>query len=175
VEDWVWGRIATACCFVPALLYAGIFLCRKETSLRPRTMVSLLAFGVLVRLALVWFFPLHMTAIVLSVLVGLIVLGHFLAGIAPFHVHASEESLRAEIDEACRRLFIQKEEPRPGELHLSAKGKTVVLVIVAQGGSFTLIFLPRVREMGKLSLFVNWLAKRYPGPIPRIRVDLTRR
>jgi hypothetical protein len=58
---------------------------------------------------------------------------------------------------------------------LTGNGETVVMWLTPQGHSFTLLMLPRVSGSMKLRLFFEYLAKRYPGPIPRIRVDVSRR
>jgi hypothetical protein len=176
MDDWVWNRIVTAACFVPLVVYVGLFLLRKDVSLPPWTTLTLMGGAVICRLALIPAgFGIDGTTLVLSVLFGVIVLALMLGGGRPFFVHAPEASVRAEIDEACRRLFIQKEEPKPGELRLTAKGTTLVVWVMPQGRRSAMIFLPRTKGDGKLRLFFDWLAKRYPGPIPRLRVDLSKR
>jgi hypothetical protein len=174
MPDWVWDRVATAACFVPLLAYVGLFLVRKEVSLPPWRVLALMSAGVGGRLVLLAAgFALDGATLVLSVLVGVILLALAVSGGRPFFIHSPEGAVRAEVEEACRRLFIQKEEPRPGEVRLTAKGTTAVLWLMPQGRSSAVIFLPRTKGDGKLRLFFDWLAKRYPGPIPRIRVDLT--
>src|SRR5256885_162637 len=115
MDEWVWARIATALCFVPLLVYVTLFWFRKEVSLRPWTTATLMLLGAGVRLGLTLAgLPLGISAMILCGLVGLILVGQLLGSSTPLYVHATEASIRAEIDEACRRLFLQKEEPRPG-------------------------------------------------------------
>ena len=111
----------------------------------------------------------------LVILLGRAIVAALFASIRQaFFLHARAAVLRGEFDEACRRLFLGKEEPRPGELHLIAKGMAVVLRLWAVG-PFSLVLFPRPPVAGKLLLFHDWFRKRYPGPIPRIRVSLNRR
>jgi hypothetical protein len=176
MPEWVQDRIATALCFLPLVVYFLLFFVRKEVSLPPSTTLALMTLGVAVRLSLIVVgFKLDGTTLVLSILFGVIVLALALTGRRPVFVHAPEEAVRDEIDEACRRLFIQKEEPRRGEIRLTAKANAVTLWLMPQGRSSVVFLLPRSIPPGKLTLFFDWLRKRYPGPIPRIRVNLNRR
>lgn len=152
--------------------YLGLFAVRRDVAPRPAVVAGVVAAAVLARTALL---PLGWSVVDWSAL------GLSLAALTGLYflrahrlVHARVEEVRGEVDEACRRLFLPQEEVRPGHLLLTAKGMTRVVRLRACG-PFTVIGLPRTPGAGKLALFFGWLSKRYPGPVPRIRIVLTRR
>lgn len=171
-----WGYLALACSGLPLLVYLAFFLARKDVSLRVESLFALVSFFLAVRLVLLstgvhesrtwWLLPGGYVLLLSALLV---------TRRTSRSIHASASSIRAEIEEACRRLFIQQDEPAPGEIRLTAKGGTLTLRLLSHGGAFATILLPRRSDSPKLTLFLDYLHKRYPGPIPRIRVTLDRR
>lgn len=174
MSEWLWRTLAWS---EPALVvaYVALFLARKDVSLRPRVLALLGCVGLVAQLGFVavqWPSPdPDSTLILLSRLIFVAVF-FSLRGVAL--VHARSDALRAELAEACRRLFIDVKEVRPGEVVVIARGIGVV-VRLWKLGPLTLLLFPRPPAPGKLTLLFEWLIKRYPGPIPRIRVTLHRR
>ncbi len=89
-------------------------------------------------------------------------------------VRATAEELREQIETVCRGLFLGVHEPRPGRLLLSAQGEPALRLrkLVSR---VQVLVLCRVAGPGKVALLCSWLAKNYPGPVPRIRIVLQRR
>jgi hypothetical protein len=174
VAEWlgaslIWGQVGLL------LAYAGLFLARKDTRLRTTTLGTFQLVGIagqLSSLNAVW--PEHTSSGIVALLAQVVVAATFFSMRGAYLVRARADSIRAEIEEACRRLFISKEEPQPCVLLLGARGILVPVRLVKMGAC-TLILFPRPPGPGKLTLFFDWLSKRYPGPIPRIRVSLNRR
>lgn len=84
--------------------------------------------------------------------------------------HMSEE-LRT----GCRGLFVPYEERRPGCFLLRARTRTQTMTITELADGVQLVVLPAAAGEAKLRLLVNWWSKQHPGPLPRLRIDLTRR
>ncbi len=80
--------------------------------------------------------------------------------------------LRAQVEGACRGLFLECTEPAPGRLVLTAKGRSHSLRLIALSRRLQAALVPPTKGPGKVALFVAWLSKQYPGPVPRIRVVL---
>jgi hypothetical protein len=87
-------------------------------------------------------------------------------------VRAEAETLRQQIQTACRGLFLGYTEDVPGHFLLTAKAGTWPLRIMRISQRLQLVRVPHVAGSGKAALLVHWLAKQYPGPVPRIRVVL---
>jgi hypothetical protein len=87
-------------------------------------------------------------------------------------VREEAATLRQQIETACRGLFLGCTEAQPGHLLLTAKAGTWPLRIVRISPRLQLVRVPHVAGPGKAALLVHWLAKQYPGPVPRIRVVL---
>jgi hypothetical protein len=88
-------------------------------------------------------------------------------------VRASAAELSERIQTACRGLFLGVEETPPGRLLLTTRGQPAI-VLRRISPRVQLLILPRVTKSGKVALLCNWLAKTYPGPVPRIRLVLKR-
>jgi hypothetical protein len=108
-------------------------------------------------------------------MVGMMVMGVAAAAFASAHrawlVRATEEELRGQIQSVCRGLFLGVLEVEAGQLQLSAPGKPV-LRLRRLTPRVQLLMLPRVAGQGKVALLCSWLAKQYPGPVPRLRIIL---
>jgi hypothetical protein len=85
-------------------------------------------------------------------------------------VRATAAELREQVETVCRGLFLGAE-ATPSRLQLAASGKPV-LRLVKLAPRMQLLVLPRVAGPGKVALLCNWLAKQYPGPVPRVRIIL---
>jgi hypothetical protein len=174
VPEWlpaalIWTQVALM------LAYVGLFLFRQDTRLRTTTLAIILLVGTTGQaLSLAGAWAEHTSNDVVALICQLIVVGTFFGMRRVYLVRARPQSVRATIDEASRRLMLSKEEPQPGVLLLGVKGILVPVRLIRVGGC-TLILFPRPPGPGKLTLFFDWLSKRYPGPIPRVRVSLNRR
>src|SRR5262249_29420229 len=148
---------------------------RKDVRLRYTTLATILLVGVAGQLgSLITAWPEHTSSGVVALLAQLIVVATFFSMRGAYLVRARADEVRAELEEACRRLFISKEEPQPDVLLLGTRG-IVISVRLVRMGLCTLILFPRPPGPGKLTLLFDWLSKRSTGPIPRIRVSLNRR
>jgi hypothetical protein len=89
-------------------------------------------------------------------------------------VRASIEEFRAVVADGCSGLFIAWQESKPGCFVLSAKEGIwqTRLVRLSTRMQFAVV-RPPVGQ-GKLALFVLWLSKQYPGPVPKIHIVLHR-
>ena len=76
------------------------------------------------------------------------------------------------IDIASRGLFLKCEERTDGRRVLRAGEQSAELTMKTIGKRFQCVFLPPSGVHGKLTLLVDWLAKQYPGPVPRVRIVL---
>jgi hypothetical protein len=86
-------------------------------------------------------------------------------------VRATGQELREQIRTACRGLFLGVQETPVGRLQLVALGKpTIGLWRLA--ARVQLMVLCRAPGPGKIALLCGWLAKQYPGPVPRLRIIL---
>jgi hypothetical protein len=173
VSEWLWLILALA---EPALLlaYFVLFLARKDVSIRPRAVAGIACVGAAAQLGFLAEQWPSISDAILPLLTRLIFVAALFSMRGVALVRARSDSMRAELAEACRRLFIESQEPRPGVLVLSARGIGVMLRLWKLG-PLTLVLCPRPPVPGKLTLLFEWLGKRYPGPIPRIRVSLSRK
>jgi hypothetical protein len=89
-------------------------------------------------------------------------------------VRAEPEELREQVRMACRGLLLPWDEPEPGRFRLTAKDGTWELRIWPLSQRMQVVVLPRPDAPGKAALLVAWLAKQYPGPVPRVRIVLQR-
>jgi hypothetical protein len=86
-------------------------------------------------------------------------------------VRETAETLREQIQTVCRGLFLAVQEARPGRLQLAARGEPA-LRLRRLTPRVQLLVLCRVAGPGKVALLCDWLAKQYPGPVPRVRIVL---
>jgi hypothetical protein len=84
-----------------------------------------------------------------------------------------EGTLRAQIEEACRGLFLKCDREADG-YRLAARGRPWRMGVRPVAGGVQLLSLPR-RPEGKAALLVRYLKKQYPGPFPRVRIVLQRK
>lgn len=178
------------------LAYLMLFLARKDSAITPVGILVTLLVGIGVGLPVRWlwnnpplpehiaFDPSPMSVVPAFLLISS--LAFYVGGYSVRLVRAETSSVRRELEEACRRLFIQQENDG-WAMRLSAKGPakaktfltgTIVkatVEVIPLGRRITLLVLPRVHYPPKLTLFFDWLSKRYPGPVPRIRGKLDRR
>jgi hypothetical protein len=85
---------------------------------------------------------------------------------------AEARTLQQQLHTACAGLFLGYDEPAPGRFQFTAKAGTWRLRMVSITKGVQLLVLPRVAGPGKVMLLVQWLAKQYPGPVPRIHIVL---
>lgn len=90
-------------------------------------------------------------------------------------VRATREELNEEIHTACRGLFLGCQELQPGHFRLLARNSTRALKVAKLARRLQLVVLPAGIGERKVMLLVSWFAKQHPGPVPRLRIDLTRR
>jgi hypothetical protein len=83
-----------------------------------------------------------------------------------------EGSLREQIEAACRGLFLEYTEPQRGLFLLTARGFTWRLRLVRISRRMQLVVLPQAAELSKAALLLHWLSKQYPGPVPRLHINL---
>jgi hypothetical protein len=88
-------------------------------------------------------------------------------------IHVDQVEFRQRLDEACRGLRLEARESPPGQLDLVERQHVQRLVVTAVSTAWVLIQLPRVARPSKVALLVDWLAKQYPGPVPRIHIHLS--
>ena len=70
----------------------------------------------------------------------------------------------------CHRLFLEYEEQADGRFVFTAGGTTSQLRLFAIGKRLQLILLPPSNGHAKVTLLASWLAKQFPGPVPRIKI-----
>jgi hypothetical protein len=85
-------------------------------------------------------------------------------------VRATADELREQIQTACRGLFLGVQEVQ-GRLQLATPGKPSIR-LRRLASRMLLMVLCRVTGSGKVALLCSWLAKQYPGPVPRLRIIL---
>ena len=100
------------------------------------------------------------------------------AGVAPWIrgtwlIRASPDEFRRRLDDACRGLHLEYRESVAGCLDLVEREQIHRLRIAAVSRACVLIRLPRAARPSKVALLVDWLAKQYPGPVPRIHIHLS--
>jgi hypothetical protein len=155
------------------MAYVALFLLsRRATALRLGRLgwLALAVAGLRLVLALV-----HPPTTALDWALSGTALGSGLAlrlGARAWLVRAEAETLRLQIQTACRGLFLGCAEAEPGRVHLTAKAGSWQLRIMRISQRLQLVCLPHVAGPGKAALLVHWLSKQYPGPVPRIRVVL---
>jgi hypothetical protein len=76
------------------------------------------------------------------------------------------------LENACRGLFLKCDERTDARCRLRAGEQSAELMMKTIGGRFQCILLPPLSVHAKLTLLVDWLAKQYPGPVPRVRIIL---
>jgi hypothetical protein len=164
------------CLWLTFALTASVYLLlaawRKDVSLRPVRLGWLAAAAVLGRVIL-W----PVSSIVSwewLPLVGCLIA----AFIAPWIqriwlIHADHSEFRQRLDDACRGLRLEYREVAPGKLDLVERQQVHRLRVGFLLTACVLIQLPRAARPSKVALLVDWLAKQYPGPIPRIHIHLS--
>jgi hypothetical protein len=158
-----------------SLGYIALFLlARRPVSLRFARVGGTAAAVLGLRLTLIACYPLAGAERGVMELLLLAALGLWW-GARVWLLRATAEELRAQLEEACRRLFLACEEPAPGRFLLTARGDGRRLWLLSLGRWLQLVVLPRSAGHGKVSLLVGWLSKQYPGPIPGIRRVLKER
>lgn len=153
------------------LLFA---LARRPVTLRLARVGGLLTVIVSLRLILIaagappegW--PSWIGVILLAVIAAALVLARRV-----WLVRATAEELNEQIQIACRGLFLVANELGPGRLRLVAPGEPT-LHIWSLGSRVQALAIDRSLETGKAALLYSWLAKQYPGPVPRLRIVLKR-
>lgn len=86
-------------------------------------------------------------------------------------VRTTAEELRERIRSVCRGLFLGVREAPAGRLQLASQ-VNLVLRLRRLAPRLQLLVLCPTAESGKVALLCGWLAKQYPGPVPRLRITL---
>jgi hypothetical protein len=156
--------------------YAGLFLLtRRPAAIRLRRVGVALLVVLALRLALMAVGYSVETARE-AVLGGVALAGAAALCLGPraWLVRAGYEELREQVRAGCRGLFLRHEEPSPNDFLLTAKEGTWPLRLRRLGGRLQFVIVPCPGGGGKVALFVHWLSKQYPGPVPRVRITLPR-
>lgn len=156
--------------------YVGLFLAaRRPVSLRLSRLGGMAAVVILTRATLHaagW--PLEFGREGIPGVVFLLaVAGGWLAG-RVWLLRSPADEFRQQLETACRGLFLKLEEARPGQVSLTASGRTASLGLRQLTANLQVLVLPQPGGMGKVALLVQWLSKQYPGPVPKVRIVLTR-
>jgi hypothetical protein len=153
--------------------YVALFLLvRRPVSLRLRRLGWLFLAVFVLRLVLLLSSPapgrfdLALAAVALVGGVGLWSAGRV------WLLRADAAGLREQIRTACRGLFLELAESKPGLFLLTAKANTWPLRVMGLGRRLQLVVVPRVAGPSKAALLVHWLSMQYPGPVPRIHFVL---
>jgi len=86
-------------------------------------------------------------------------------------VRVTADSLCEQVRWACKGLFLPCAEGESTfRLGKSAESQTLAFVSIAR--NWQILVLPKRGGSAKMALFLNWLSKQYPGPLPRIRFVL---
>lgn len=155
--------------------YAALFLlARRPTAIRLRRVG--LALLVLPALRLVLWGAGHPMAVWEMVAGGVVLVGAAALCLSPraWLARAGIEELRGQVRDGCRGLFLRWEEPSSNLFLLIAKEGTWPLRLFRLNGRIQLVVPPRPDGPGKVALFVHWLSKQYPGPVPRLRITFPR-
>jgi hypothetical protein len=111
----------------------------------------------------------------LGELIGMVLLGVVAVALVlarrVWLVRSSAEELREQIQTACRGLFLSVQAAQAGRLQLMVQGQPTLL-LRRLAPRVQLLVLCRVAGPGKVALLCQWLAKQYPGPVPRLRIAL---
>jgi hypothetical protein len=94
----------------------------------------------------------------------------FILGGRVWLVRSTAGELREQIQTACRGLFLGVKEVQGG-LQLATQGNPGIR-LWKLAAHVQLMVLYRVAGPGKVALLRSWLAKQYPGPVPRLRIVL---
>jgi len=89
-------------------------------------------------------------------------------------VNVTAEEFREQVQMSCRGLFLPCAEAAPGHFLLTAKEGSWPLRLRRLSRRMQLVVGPCPGGRGKATLFVHWLSKQYPGPMPRVRIILKR-
>jgi hypothetical protein len=155
--------------------YVGLFLAWRQVSLRPRRLAGFMAVVVVVRLVLLTLGWPWSGGLDVGLAVGSAAGAVLLFGLGRYWLCRVQSAvLRQQLDEASRGLFLPYTEPQPGCLVFSTKGSSWTLRLTELTPGVQLVAPPTVAGAGKMALLVQWLSKQYPGPIPRIRISLTK-
>lgn len=164
-----WATVAAGLGYIALFLLA-----RRPVSLRAARLGGIAAAALVLRLILTAWHPLAGAdrGLVVMLLLAAVALRW---GSRVWLVRATMAALRAQIEEACRRLFLACEAPAPGRFLLTARGDGRRLRVLTLGHRLQLVVLPRAAGHGKAALLVRWLSKQYPGPLPVMRRVLKER
>jgi hypothetical protein len=86
-------------------------------------------------------------------------------------VRTTPEALREQIEWACKGLFLTCTEGK-NEFVFSHKQASSRLSWFSVSSGWQLLRLPKRSDSAKVALLVDWLAKQYPGPFPRMRIAI---
>jgi hypothetical protein len=156
-----------------AVTYLLMAMWRKDVSLRPLRLGSIASAAVIARfllvvaLAMAWW---EWIAVALCLI--LVAAAHWTR--QSWLIHADPREFRQRMDDACRGLRLEQREPSPGRLELVDRQQTSWLGVTVLFPAWLLVQLPRAARPSKVALLVDWLAKQYPGPVPRIHIRLSR-
>jgi len=163
-----WSLFAAA---VAAYLLLAMW--RNDVSLRPLRLGSFAAAAVIARLLLVPALAIGWWEWI-AVAVCLIAVAAAYWARQSWLIHADANVFRERLDDACRGLRLEIREVTPGRLELVERQQSSRLGMTVLLPACLLVQLPRPARPSKVALLVDWLAKQYPGPVPRIHIRLSR-
>lgn len=85
------------------------------------------------------------------------------------------DEFREQVESACRGLFLVFEEPVRGHFLLTDKGNTHTLQALSLTSRMQVVLLPSHTRRSKVALLESWLSRQYPGPFPRMSIQLKSR
>jgi hypothetical protein len=155
-----------------AAIYLSLAACRTNVSLRPLRLGWFAAATVLGRVTLLfvswieWWEWLPIASCLIAVAVASWFQFIWL-------VRAEDDEFRRRLYDACRGLRLEYRESAPDSLDLVERQRHHRLCVADLGRGWVLVRLPRAVRHSKVALLVDWLAKQYPGPVPRIHICLS--
>lgn len=87
-------------------------------------------------------------------------------------VRIAADDFGRQIETACRGLLLACDGPSAGRFVFTVGEVTAELRLYNMGKRLQFIVLPPIGLHGKVTLLNGWLAKQFPGPIPRIKIVL---
>ena len=88
--------------------------------------------------------------------------------------------LQTQIESACKGLFLRNDFQHNVSLTrtrvvFQIKGESAVLRTRRIGAKLQFVVLPPDNVHGKITLLTRWLAKQFPGPIPKVKFVLSKK
>jgi hypothetical protein len=164
---WLWVIFAAA--LATYLLLAAV---RQNVSLRLARLGWLAAAAVLVRAMLLPASSMGLWEwLPLGACAAAAVAAPFASRI--WFVRAMQDEFRERLYDACRGLRLELCASSPDRMELVERQQAHSLRVRSLSKGWIVIHLPRATRPSKVALLVDWLSKQYPGPVPRIHIQLS--